>query len=142
MSKVRGLHIYEGMEAQVTAVWLVRCAMHREDEAWDGKQSLVAAGYEDTPDLAHVQSTGELNTVLQRTYPGDKPKTLFNWRGQLWACLHPMHPGNLVVVPLQTRPSIFIGTIAGPYRYRGDEPVKRRRHRPCVVAWRVASDGF
>lgn len=117
------------------AVWLVRCGLHGEDEAWDWEQGLVAAGYEDTPDLAGVASTKALDAILQHTYPGEKPKTLINWRSQLWAFLHHMQPGDLVVVPLKTRPSIFIGTIAGPYRYQADEPVRRRRHTRSV-SWR------
>lgn len=71
---------------------------------------------------------GPLDKVLQRTYPGDKPKTLINWRGQLWAFIHRMQPGDLVVVPLKTRRSIFIGTITGPCHYCADKPVERRRH--------------
>lgn len=117
------------------AVWLVRCGRHGEDEAWNWDQNVVAAGYAETPDLTHVQSEGELDAVLEHTYPDDQPKTRINWRGQLWAFVRRMQPGDLVVVPLKTRPSIFIGTITGPYRYRAEEAEGRRRHsRP--VAWR------
>ena len=40
------------------AVWLVRCGLHGEDEAWDWEQSMVAAGYKDTPDLVACSPPG------------------------------------------------------------------------------------
>lgn len=115
-------------------LWLVRAGRHGEDEAWVLEQGRIQGGYPEVPSLSDVQTTADLDRILQGTYPEAKAKARINWRGQLWALTHRMNVDDLVVVPLKTRPSVAVGKIRGPYIYRADEPIARRRHTR-EVAW-------
>ncbi len=123
-----------GRDGAAVKLWLVRAGRHGEDEAWVLEQSRIEGGYSEVPSLEGVQTTADIDRILQATYPEAKAKTRINWRGQLWALTRRMSVDDFVVVPLKTRPSVAIGKIRGPYIYRADEPVARRRHTR-EVAW-------
>ena len=72
--------------------------------------------------MSKLTSRDELATLLRKTYPDAKPKKLTNWESQIWPFAHVMAVGDLVVMPLKSRPAIEIGVVNGPYAYRPDWP--------------------
>jgi restriction system protein len=74
--------------------------------------------------------------ALRKAYPDDGPKRLLNWQAQLWAFLHSISVGDLIVLPLKTSPSVAIGHVTGDYRYRNDLPSDARHTRP--VEWQTS----
>ncbi len=101
-------------------MWLMRAGKTGEREFLALEQKLAMIGWEDLPDLTPYATRSELEALLRSTYPNQKPKTLNNWHGQLWAMRDGIKPGDLVVMPLKSRPTIAIGTVMGDYQYRRD----------------------
>jgi len=85
------------------------------------------------PDLSGQDSRESLMKALQDAFPDDGAKRLRNWQAQLWAFLHSISEGDLVVLPLKTTSAVAIGVVAGDYRYRPDLPPDARHTRP--VRW-------
>ena len=116
------------------ALWLVRAGSHGEHETrfldekrvyltWDGLKT----------DLGSLVDRKALLTVLDTTYPGEKPKRLANWSTQIWPFAKAMQPGDWVVLPLKTKPAIYIGEITGPYVFAPDLPDPYFHYR--TVKW-------
>jgi restriction system protein len=101
-------------------IWMIRAGKYgeREKAALDNQAAII--GWEELPDLSNCKSRSELADLLKATYPDDKPKTLLNWESQLWPILDTIKIGDLVALPLKTRPDVAIGKVIGPYAYRND----------------------
>lgn len=115
------------------SLWMIRAGKYGEREALDLEHNLAIIGWEELPDLSRVQSHEELQKILEEYYPLSKAKTLFNYAGQLWTFIRKIQPGDLVVLPLKSRPFIAIGRVAGPYAYRKDLTSSSLHVRP--VKW-------
>lgn len=114
-------------------MWLVRAGRAGEREALALGHGIAIAGWDEVPDLADCTSRAELDVLLRATYPDQKPRTLNNWHGQMWAVRETMQAGDLVVLPLKTRPVIALGVVSGPYEYRTNLPGGAVHTRP--VEW-------
>lgn len=101
-------------------MWLMRAGKAGEREATALAQGLAIAGWDNLPDLTPCTSRDKLDAVLKAAYPGQKTRTLNNWHGQMWAVRETMQPGDLVVLPLKSRPVIALGVVSGSYAYRTD----------------------
>lgn len=99
------------------SLWLCRAGRfgERESEALDMSRAVI--GWEEVSSLAQIQSRDDVTNLLQTTYPDAKQNTLLNWRNQLWAFSKSMQRGDLVVLPLKTRPAIAFGRITGDYTF-------------------------
>lgn len=115
------------------ALWLVRAGKHGEREDLALTKNLLLPGWDELPDLSHINTRQELLELLGKTYPEEKPKTIRNWTSQIWPFLKEMQEGDLVALPLKSRSIIFIGKINGPYKYLPDLPEGARHTRS--VKW-------
>lgn len=113
--------------------WLVRAGRLGEREALALQDSLVVIGWLELPDLSGQDTRESLMKLLQQTYPDASPKRLLNWQAQIWAFLHTISDGDLVVLPLKTKSAVAIGEIVGGYQYRPELPADARHTRP--VKW-------
>jgi restriction system protein len=113
--------------------WLVRAGRHGERETLAVQSNLVVVGWQELPDLSGYDSRESLTKALQAAFPDDGAKRLLNWQAQLWAFLHSISKGDLVVLPLKTTSAVAIGVVAGDYQYRPDLPPDARHTRP--VRW-------
>lgn len=111
------------------ALWLVRAGSRGERESLALEEGLAVVGWGDLEDLSGIQDREALLEELERRYPGEKKKTLLNWRGQLWPFLREAKAGDLIAMPLKIRPTIALGEIDGPYEYRPDLPPDARHTR-------------
>ncbi|MEY9847989.1 restriction system protein [Streptacidiphilus sp. BW17] len=109
--------------------WTVRGGRHgeREDAALDG--GLVIAGWEQLGDLTECKTIDDLGTLLRSTYPGEAPRTLENWKHQLWRFRSTMAVDDLVVMPRKYRKVVAIGRLTGDYEFRADAPAGLRHVR-------------
>lgn len=123
-------------------VWLVRAGSRGERETLALENDVAVIGWEELPDLSSVSSRDDLLALLQATYVDDKPKAIINWAGQIWPFLSIMQQGDLVTVPLKTRPVIAIGEVTGPYRHRPDFPLDARHTRPVRWLKEIPRDRF
>ena len=115
------------------SLWLVRAGRAGEREALAMAHGIAAVGWDEVPDLAPCTSRVDLDSLLKAAYPDQKARTLNNWHGQLWALRDTMRAGDLVVMPLKTRPIVVLGVVAGEYAYRSDLPGGAVHSRP--VEW-------
>ncbi|MHB8423181.1 MAG: restriction endonuclease [Leptospirales bacterium] len=102
------------------SLWMVRAGKYGEREAIALDKNLAIIGWEELPDLSQIKSQDDLRSLLETTYPLSKTNTLANYGGQIWAFLRKIETGDLIVLPLKSRPFIAIGRVTGPYEYRKD----------------------
>jgi len=107
------------------AIWLIRAGSHGEFEQKFLQEGRVYVTWERlASDLAKLPDRESLFTTLSRLYPETKAKGLQNWTSQIWPFAHEIKKGDLVVLPLKTQPSIFIGEITSDYHFepKGPDP--------------------
>jgi len=106
-------------EASMPAVWLVRAGKYGEDEETALSQGLAVIGFREIKDLRTYSSMEEMvQTFLAEDPEGSLPRAT-NLAAQLWAFRERIKIGDIVVLPLKTRPGqIALGRITGPYEYR------------------------
>ena len=114
-------------------MWLMRAGRSGEREEVALRHHVAVAGWDEVPDLTPCSTRARLEGVLRDTYPEQKPRTLHSWHGQLWAIRDTARVGDLVVLPLKTKPEVALGVVAGPYEYRMDIPGGPLHTRP--VDW-------
>ena len=112
--------------------WLARAGSdgHYEQLALDN--DIVAIGWGELEDLSGL-TRETLAKRIRTQFPDAGKGKVSNWTGQLSAFLDGFQVGDLVVLPLKTRPMIAIGRIAGGYTYRPDLELDARQTRP--VTW-------
>ena len=118
-------------------VWLDRAGSYGEQEAIALEQGLAVVGWDDLPDLGPTESREDIQKLCEETYPDDKPKTIINWVGQLYAFRHRWKKGDYVILPLKTKSAIAIGKVAGEYKFHPDFPLGAKHSIP--VRW-LATD--
>lgn len=114
-------------------LWLVRAGRYGEREDFALQNKMAVIGWDDLPDLSTIKTRKELSTLLQKTYPDQKSKTLLNWESQIWGFIHEMQIGDLIALPLKHRSVIVFGEVLGDYRFEQKNPVDARHTRP--VKW-------
>ena len=114
-------------------MWLIRAGKYGERETAALNSNAAIIGWEELPDLSSCKSRSELAELLKATYPEDKPKTILNWESQIWPIFDTIKVGDLVAMPLKTRPEVAIGRVTGPYEYSANIPGGPFHTRP--VNW-------
>ena len=98
------------------AIWLTRAGSHGEYEHKFIQENRVYLTWDKLPnDLSKLGAREAFLPILSLAYPDSKPKKLQNWVSQIWPFAHEMKKGDLVVVPMKTEPSIYIGEVTGEY---------------------------
>lgn len=119
------------------AAWLVRGGERGEREELALAEGLVIAGWEGLGNIGDCSTREGIRQALKQTYPEVAENVIANWTGQLWRFKEQIAEGDLVVMPLHTRPGrVAIGRVTGPYKYREKEPEGFRHIRQ--VEWRQA----
>ncbi len=120
-------------DALTSAVWMVRAGAQGEDEALAVENSVAIIGFAEIPDLAEVADREAMLAQVRQAYPDPRESRLRNLAAQLNAFALRMRKGDIVALPLKTRPGLVaLGRVTGSYSYRDIEGVKRHT-RP--VEW-------
>lgn len=115
-------------------VWLVRAGTRGEREDTALEYGIACIGWDEIPDLSTHRSREAIEKLL-RAADADAPEgRIKNHARQLYAFAHRIEDGDLVVLPLKSRPSLAIGKANGPYKYRTDIGSGAYHTRP--VNWR------
>jgi len=114
------------------AVWLARAGKHGEREQLALEQNLSVIGWAEMPDLSGVESREQMESLCKERYPDSPQNRISNYVGQLWAFRGRMQKGDLVVLPIKSRPVIAIGKVTGDYQHRSDLPEDARHTRPTL----------
>jgi len=81
---------------------------------------LVAIGFNLLDDLTNMQTREELKALYETAWPDASEGRKNNHVGQLFAFLTKVELGDLVVVPMKTNGTIWIGEVKSKYRFRND----------------------
>lgn len=105
------------------AIWLIRAGKHGEFEQKFIQENRVYVTWDKLAnDLAKLEVRKELYDLLQKYYPDANPNRLENWARQIWPFAHEMKRGDLVVLPLKSQPSVYIGEVTGEYQFDAKGP--------------------
>lgn len=116
------------------AIWLVRAGAHGEYEQKFIQDNRVYVTWDDLDvNLAKLKQRAELTAAMTERYSDTKPKAIQNWVSQVWPFAHEIQKGDLVILPLKTQPSIFIGEVTGDYHSEPAGPNPFYHWRP--VKW-------
>lgn len=115
--------------------WVVRAGQQGENEHWNLDQRRATVGWPEVGDLSGARQREDVRALVEEAYPADSPSKLANTTGQLWAFRGAIKEGDLVVLPLKTKPGyIRFGRVTGRYFYDESQPDKTRRHS-LPVEW-------
>jgi len=100
------------------AIWLIRAGGHGEYEQKfiQEKRVYVTWDYLEV-DLSALADRNALFAAMDKIYPNSKPKRLHNWVSQVWPFVSEIKKGDLVVLPLKSQPSIYVGEITSDYHF-------------------------
>ena len=119
--------------APAAPVWLVRAGSQGEDEAVALESGLAMIGFTDIPDLTAAGSSAEVSRRVGQANPDAQVSRNRNRAAQLTKFLLRMRDGDIVALPLKTRPGrVALGRVTGAYRYQKIDGVNRHT-RP--VKW-------
>ena len=101
------------------SLWMVRAGRHGEQEDVAIRESVVAHGWNELPDMSGIKSKEELEKLYVKTYPNAKKMTIANEVGQLWTFMNRIKKSDLVALPLKKQAVIAIGRVEDDrYEYR------------------------
>lgn len=115
------------------AIWLVRAGKSGEHENLALEKGVVVSGWSDAGDLSKPGSKSALLARFKEVWPDLKPKTLINWNSQAWPFVNDIKPGDLVALPLKSRPFVAFGRVTGKYTFVSDAPHDAQNQLP--VTW-------
>lgn len=116
------------------SIWLIRAGSHGEYEQKFIQEQRVYVTWDALDvDLAALSQRGELTEAMVDRYPDTKPKAIQNWVSQVWPFAHEIKCGDLVVLPMKSQATIYIGEVTGDYRFEPAGPDPFFHWRP--VKW-------
>jgi restriction system protein len=101
-------------------LWVCKGGKRGERESRFKENSLVAIGFDRLNDLSIVQTRDELKAQYEKAWPDAPQGRKNNHVGQVYAFLKKVTVGDLVVVPMKTSGTIWIGEIKSEYKFRQD----------------------
>lgn len=113
-------------------LWMIRSGRLGETEQLALDEGLAIIGFHDVPDLSKAAGREAIEKLVREAYPDANDGKARNFTGQLYAFARRVQEGDLVAMPLKTRPQVALGRVAGPYRYR---PELTAGHHTRRVEW-------
>ncbi len=115
------------------AIWLVRAGSRGENETYALDNGCAVVGWSDCPDFSSLSGRQELLPLLESTYTDCNQHRLRAWECQIWPFIHTIQEGDIITLPLKTRPAVAFGRVTGAYRYDASAPSEANHQRP--VEW-------
>ena len=101
-------------------LWVCKGGKRGERESRFKENNLIAIGFNLLDDLSKIQSREELKSLYEKKWPDASEGRKNNHVGQIYAFLTKVKIGDLVVVPMKTNGSIWIGRVKTKYKFRED----------------------
>jgi restriction system protein len=99
-------------------VYMARAGSNGEDEEYVIENNLAMIGYSEVPSLEGAKDYDGVFKIVETAMPGEKPRAIGNYAGQLWAFSVAMQEGDIVVLPRKLTSQIALGIVGGPYKYQ------------------------
>ncbi|HEY1976393.1 MAG TPA: restriction endonuclease [Candidatus Baltobacteraceae bacterium] len=104
------------------AIWLVRAGRNGEREALALERNVATIGWTEMPDLGTFRDRDEMRRSFSEHYSAESAGTLANWTGQCWRFAKEIAIGDVIAMPLKSRPAVQFGNVTGPYKYEPSFP--------------------
>ncbi len=133
-------------DALVSRVWMVRAGAQGEDEALALENHVAIIGFNEIPGLTDAADNEAMLAQVQQAYPDAGANSHRNLAAQLTALVLRMREGDIVALPLKTRPGmVALGRVTGSYSYQDIEGAKRHTRpvhwiRPDVPRSEIRQD--
>jgi len=102
------------------ALWMLRGGRAGERERRMVEEAVVSVGWQELPDLSALKDRDALDAEYRRVYPESRETRIASHVNQLLDFVSTAAEGDLVVMPLSSRPAVAVAEIAGDYAYRPD----------------------
>lgn len=99
----------------MTRLWKVGLGRYGEFETQALEQNLLTIDFGIRGDVSDAKDRDALVQVMAKTFPNDKPKTHLNFAAQVNQFINVMGVGDLVVCPIKSTSTIWIGRVSGSY---------------------------
>lgn len=124
-------------------VWLMRTGARGEDDDTALTGGRVLIGFRDAQDLTSYPDVDSLTEALLRADQNPNQDRAANRARQAWAFGRTAKEGDIVVLPLKTRPGqIALGRLSGPYEYTMIAAEKRHTRKVTWIKPDVARSAF
>jgi hypothetical protein len=101
--------------------WIIRAGEHGEAEGLALTRGRAVLGWSKAGALALAWSREAIKDLLRRTYDETREASLGQQAGMLYRFLHEVQIGDVVVLPLQSKPNqVAVGWITGDYEHLDD----------------------
>lgn len=114
-------------------LWVCKGGKRGERESRFIENNVIAIGFGLLNDLSKIKSRSELKSLYRKVWPDASEGRIRNHVGQIYAFSTKVKIGELVVVPMRTSGTIWIGEIQSGYKFRTDLGVDMRHTRD--VKW-------
>ena len=104
-------------------IWLIRGGSHGEYEQKFIRESRVYLTWGGlNVNIAALGDRADLAKEMANVYPNAKPKAIQNWVSQTWRFTHDIKIGDLVILPLKTQRTIYVGEVISAYHAQPKGP--------------------
>jgi len=114
-------------------LWVCKGGKRGQRESRFIENNVIAIGWGELDDLSEIESRSLLKSSYEKIWPDASEGRQRNHVGQIYAFLTKVEIGDLVVVPMKTSGTIWIGEIKGKYKFTTDIGVDMRHTRS--VKW-------
>lgn len=98
-------------------LWVCKGGKRGERESRFQENSMIAIGFNLLDDLSKFRTREKLKFLYEKAWPDASEGRKNNHVGQIYAFLTKVKVGDLVVVPMKTNGTIWIGEIRSEYRF-------------------------
>lgn len=106
-------------------LWLVRQGKHGEYEQKAVEENILTLDFGITEDISHLKTRDELIELMAELHPSESNNTHRNFAAQVNQFLNTAKTLDLVVSPMKTSRTIYIGRFTGPARAGDDGALTR-----------------
>lgn len=99
-------------------LWVCKGGKRGERESRFKENNIIAIGFNLLDDLSKIKTREKLKSLYEKAWPDASEGRKNNHVGQVYAFLTKIKVGDLVVVPMKTNGTIWIGEIKSEYRFR------------------------
>ncbi len=99
----------------MTRLWKVGLGQYGEYETIAMEDKTLTIGFGIEKDISNAKDRDALIPVMEEIFPNDKPKKHLNFAAQVNQFINVMEVGDLVVCPIKSSSTIWIGRVNGSY---------------------------
>ena len=101
-------------------IWVCKGGKRGQRESRFIENNLVAIGWGDLDDLSKIKTRSDLRSLYENISPDASKGRAANHVGQIYAFLTKVKMGELIIVPMKTSNTIWIGKVKSEYQFRTD----------------------